>query len=31
MQANLDYVDALTNLWFNAVQLAGLLQMEKFR
>ena len=31
VQANLDYVDALTNLWFSAVQLAGLLQMEKFR
>ncbi|MGH7222316.1 MAG: TolC family protein [Gemmataceae bacterium] len=31
VQANLDYVDVLTNLWFSAVQLAGLLQMEKFR
>jgi cobalt-zinc-cadmium efflux system outer membrane protein len=31
VQANLDYVDALTNLWNNAVQLAGLLQLEKFR
>lgn len=31
VQANLDYVDALINLWNNAVQLAGLLQLEKFR
>jgi cobalt-zinc-cadmium efflux system outer membrane protein len=31
VQANSDYVDALTNLWNNAVQLAGLLQLEKFR
>jgi cobalt-zinc-cadmium efflux system outer membrane protein len=31
VQANSDYLDALTNLWNNAVQLAGLLQMEKFR
>lgn len=31
VQANLDYVDALTNLWFSAVQLGGLLQLEKFR
>jgi outer membrane protein, heavy metal efflux system len=31
VQANLDYVTALTDLWMNAVQLAGLLQLEKFR
>jgi cobalt-zinc-cadmium efflux system outer membrane protein len=31
VQANSDYVDALMNLWTNAVQLAGLLQLEKFR
>ncbi len=31
VQANSDYVDALINLWTNAVQVAGLLQMEKFR
>ena len=30
VQANLDYLDALTNLWKNAVDLAGLLQMERF-
>jgi cobalt-zinc-cadmium efflux system outer membrane protein len=28
--ANIEYVDALTNLWNNAAQLAGLLQLEKF-
>jgi cobalt-zinc-cadmium efflux system outer membrane protein len=31
VQANSDYLDALLNLWTNAVQLAGLLQLEKFR
>lgn len=31
VQANSDYVDALLNLWNNAVQMAGLLQLEKFR
>jgi cobalt-zinc-cadmium efflux system outer membrane protein len=31
VQANSDYVDALLNLWNNAVQLSGLLQIEKFR
>lgn len=31
VQANSDYVDALLNLWNNATQLAGLLQLEKFR
>jgi cobalt-zinc-cadmium efflux system outer membrane protein len=31
VQANSDYVDALLNLWNNAVQLSGLLQLEKFR
>jgi cobalt-zinc-cadmium efflux system outer membrane protein len=31
VQSNLDYVDALANLWFNAVQLAGVMQLEKFR
>jgi cobalt-zinc-cadmium efflux system outer membrane protein len=30
MQANSDYVDALQNLWNNATQLSGLLQLEKF-
>jgi outer membrane protein TolC len=29
-QANSDYVDALQNLWNNATQLSGLLQLEKF-
>jgi cobalt-zinc-cadmium efflux system outer membrane protein len=31
VQANSDYLDALLNLWNNAVQLSGLLQLEKFR
>lgn len=31
VQTNIDYLDALTNLWLNAAQLSGLLQMEKFR
>lgn len=31
VQTNSDYLDALMNLWNNAVQLAGLLQLEKFR
>ncbi len=30
IQANSDYIDALQNLWTNATQLSGLLQMEKF-
>jgi cobalt-zinc-cadmium efflux system outer membrane protein len=30
IQANSDYLDALQNLWTNAVQIAGLLQQEKF-
>jgi cobalt-zinc-cadmium efflux system outer membrane protein len=30
IQANSDYVDALQNLWLNAAQVAGLLQMEQF-
>jgi cobalt-zinc-cadmium efflux system outer membrane protein len=30
IQANSDYVDALNNLWSNAVQLAGLVQLERF-
>jgi cobalt-zinc-cadmium efflux system outer membrane protein len=29
-QANSDYVDALQNLWSNATQLSGLLQLERF-
>jgi cobalt-zinc-cadmium efflux system outer membrane protein len=29
MQANSDYVDALQNLWNNATQLSGLLQLER--
>jgi cobalt-zinc-cadmium efflux system outer membrane protein len=29
-QANSDYVDALQNLWTNAAQLSGLLQLERF-
>ena len=31
VQVNSDYLDALTNLWINAAQLSGLLQLEKFR
>jgi cobalt-zinc-cadmium efflux system outer membrane protein len=31
VQANSDYLDALNNLWSNAVQLAGLLQLDRFR
>ncbi len=31
VQANSDYLDTLTNLWSYAVQMAGLLQLEKFR
>ncbi len=31
VQANSDYLDALNNLWSSAVQLAGLLQLERFR
>ncbi|QVL30098.1 TolC family protein [Telmatocola sphagniphila] len=30
IQANSDYIDALQNLWTNAAQLSGLMQMEKF-
>jgi cobalt-zinc-cadmium efflux system outer membrane protein len=30
IQANSDYVDALQNLWTNAAQVAGLLQMARF-
>jgi outer membrane protein, heavy metal efflux system len=30
MQANSDYVDARQNLWNNATQLSGLMQLEKF-
>jgi cobalt-zinc-cadmium efflux system outer membrane protein len=30
IQANSDYVDALQNLWSNAAQVAGLLQLERF-
>lgn len=30
VQANIDYLDALQNLWRNATELAGLLQLEKF-
>jgi outer membrane protein, heavy metal efflux system len=31
VQVNSDYLDTLTNLWTNAVQMSGLLQLEKFR
>lgn len=30
VQANVDYLDALANLWRNAVELGGLLQLERF-
>jgi cobalt-zinc-cadmium efflux system outer membrane protein len=30
IQANSDYVDALQNVWLNAAQVAGLLQLERF-
>jgi outer membrane protein TolC len=30
IQSNSDYVDALQNLWTNAAQVAGLLQMSRF-
>jgi cobalt-zinc-cadmium efflux system outer membrane protein len=30
IQANSDYIDALQNLWLNATQLSGLLQLDRF-